>query len=199
MLSGKEIQPVHSKGDQSWVFIGRTDAEAETPVLWPPHANSWLTGKDSDAGRDWGQEKGMIEDEMALPTWWTWVWVNSGSWWWTGRPGVLQFTGLQRVGHDWATEVKGIYLVPCRLEENFHTFKFFKPNSHLGIKPYPQQRNFWNLSGRENARARAPQKVVYCFPNKEALKIFLSQENAFRTLKLFQTFSKKNIFCQWLK
>ena len=62
----KEIQSVHPKGDQSWVFIGRTDAEAETPVLWPPHVKSWLIGKDSDAGRDWGQEeKGTIEDEMA--------------------------------------------------------------------------------------------------------------------------------------
>ena len=59
-LDCKEIQPVHSKGDQSWVFIGRNDAEAETPVLWPPHEKSSLTGKDSDAGRDWGQEeKGM--------------------------------------------------------------------------------------------------------------------------------------------
>ena len=59
-LDCKEIQPVHSKGDQSWVFIGRNDAEAETPVLWPPHEKSSLIGKDSDAGRDWGQEeKGM--------------------------------------------------------------------------------------------------------------------------------------------
>ena len=65
-LDCKEIQPVHPKGDQSWVFIGRTDAEAETPILWPPHAKSWLIGKDSDAGRDWGQkEKGTTEDEMA--------------------------------------------------------------------------------------------------------------------------------------
>ena len=65
-LDCKEIQPVHPKGDQSWVFIGRTDAKAETPILWPPHAKSWLIGKDSDAGRDWGQEeKGMTEDEMA--------------------------------------------------------------------------------------------------------------------------------------
>ena len=65
-LDCKVIQPVHLKGDQSWVFIGRTDADAETPILWPPHARSWLIGKDSDAGRDWGQEeKGMTEDEMA--------------------------------------------------------------------------------------------------------------------------------------
>ena len=65
-LDCKEIQPVHPKGDQSWVFIGRTDAEAETPVLWLPHVKSWLIGKDPDAGRNWGQEeKGTTEDEMA--------------------------------------------------------------------------------------------------------------------------------------
>ena len=64
-LDCKEIQPVHHKGDQSWVFIGRTDAEAETPVLWPPDVKNWLTGKDPDAGKDWRQEKGTTEDEMA--------------------------------------------------------------------------------------------------------------------------------------
>ena len=89
------------------------DGKAETPVLWPPHAKSWLIGKDSDAERDWGQEeKGTTEDEMAgwhhrLDGVWvnSWVWVNSGSWWWTGRPGVQQSMGSQRVGHDWATEL----------------------------------------------------------------------------------------------
>ena len=65
-LDCKEIQPVHPKGNQSWILIGRTDVEAETPILWPPHVKSWLIGKDSDSGRDWGQEeKGMTEDEMA--------------------------------------------------------------------------------------------------------------------------------------
>ena len=65
-LDCKEIQPVHSKGDQPWDFFGRNDAKAETPVLWPPHAKSSLIGKDPDAGRDWGQEeKEMTEDEMA--------------------------------------------------------------------------------------------------------------------------------------
>ena len=65
-LDCKEIQPVHSEGDQSWMFLGRTDGKAETPILWPPHAKGWLIGKDSDAGRVWGQEeKGMTEDEMA--------------------------------------------------------------------------------------------------------------------------------------
>ena len=62
----KKIQPDHPKGDQSWVFTGRTDVEAETPILWPPHVKSWVIGKDSDVGRNWGQEeKGMTEVEMA--------------------------------------------------------------------------------------------------------------------------------------
>ena len=64
-LDCKEIQPVHPKGYQTWIFIGRTDAEAETPIFWPPDGKSWLIGKDPDAGKDWGQEeKGMTEDEM---------------------------------------------------------------------------------------------------------------------------------------
>ena len=110
-LDCKEIQPVHSKGDQPWDFFGRTDAKAETPVLWPSRARSWLIGKDSDAGRDLGagrdgDDRGW-DGWMASPTWWTWVWVNSGSWWWTGRPGVLQFMGSQRVTwvSDW-TELR---------------------------------------------------------------------------------------------
>ena len=79
----KEIQPVHSKGDQSWVFIGRTDTKAESPVLWPPHAKSWLIGKDSDAGRNWGQEeKGTTEDEMA--GWHHWLNGRESEW----SPGV---------------------------------------------------------------------------------------------------------------
>ena len=107
-LDCKEIQPVQPKGDQSWMFIGRTDAEAETPILWPADAKNWLIGKDPDAEKDWGQkEKGYDrgwDGWMVSPTQWTWVWVNSGSWWWTGRPGMLRFTGSQRVGHDWATK-----------------------------------------------------------------------------------------------
>ena len=112
-LDCKEIQPVHPKGNQSWIFIGRTDAEAETPILWPPDAKNWLIGKDPDTGKDWRrEEKRMIEDRMVLMaslTQWTWVWVNFRSWWWTGRPGMLQSMGLQRVGHNWATELNWIY------------------------------------------------------------------------------------------
>ena len=104
----KEISPE--------VFFGRTDARAETLILWPPHAKSWLIGKDSDAERDWGQEeKGMTEDEMASPTGCTWVWVNSGSWWWTGRPGVLWFMGSQRVRHDWATKLNWTDITTIRI------------------------------------------------------------------------------------
>ena len=92
----KEIQPVHSEGDQPWDFFGRNDAKAETPVRWPPHAKSWLIGKDScweglGAGGE-GDDRGW-DVWMATPTRWTWVWVNFGSWWWTGRCGVLQFMG----------------------------------------------------------------------------------------------------------
>ena len=78
-LDCKEIKPVNPKGNQSWIFIRRTDAEAETPVLWPPHETSWLIGKDSDAGRDWGQEeKGMTKDEMA--GWHHWLDGRESEW-----------------------------------------------------------------------------------------------------------------------
>ena len=106
-LDCKEILSVHPKGNQSWIFIEKT--EAETPILCPPYAKNWLIGKDTDARKDWRQEeKGTTEDEvveMASLTQWTWVWVNLRSWWYTGRPGVLQSMGSQRVGHDWATEL----------------------------------------------------------------------------------------------
>ena len=138
-LDCKEIHPVHSKGDQSWVFIWRTDVEAETPILWPHDAKSWLIGKDPDAGKEWWQEeKGTTEDKMVgwSLTRWTWVWVDSGSWWWTGRPGVLRFRGSQRVGHDWATElnwteqtlevgIDAILLNPCFILESPWSFKSF--------------------------------------------------------------------------
>ena len=70
-LDCKEIQPVHPKGEQSWVFIGTTDVEAETPILWPPNVKNWLIGKDLDAGKDWKQEKGTTEDDMV--EWQQWL------------------------------------------------------------------------------------------------------------------------------
>ena len=105
LLDCKEIKPINSKGNQSWIFIGRTDAETETPILWPPDLKNWLIGKDPDAGKDWRQE-GTIEDGwLSSPTWWTWVWASSRSWWRTGKPGMLQSMGSQRVGYDWVTEL----------------------------------------------------------------------------------------------
>ena len=104
----KETQPVHPKGNQSWIFIGRTNVEAETPILWVPD------GRADSFEKTWCWEKlraGEGDDRgwdgwTASPTQWTWVWVGSGSWWWTGRPGMLQFMGLQRVEHDLMTELE---------------------------------------------------------------------------------------------
>ena len=99
LLDCKEIQPVHPKGNHSWVFIGRTDAEAETPILCPPDELThwkrpwwWERLKAGGEGGDRGWN-----DWMASPTQWTWAWANSGSWWWTGRPGVLQSMGSQEL------------------------------------------------------------------------------------------------------
>ena len=108
-LDCKEIQPVCPKGNQTWIFIERTDAEAETPILWPPDVKSWLIWKDPDAGKRLrvggeGDDRGW-DGWMALMTQWAWVWVNSGIWWWTGWPAVLQSIGSQRVGHNWVTEL----------------------------------------------------------------------------------------------
>ena len=93
------------EGDQPWDFFGRNDAKA---VLWPPHGRvdslekTLMLGGIGAGGE--GDDRGW-DGWMASPTWYTWVWVNSGSWWWTGRPGVLWFMGSQRAGHDWATDL----------------------------------------------------------------------------------------------
>ena len=113
-LDCKEIQPVHPKRDQSWIFTGRDDIEAEAAILCPPDAKNWLIWKDPVAGKDWGQEeKGTTEGWdgwMATPTRWTWVWARCGSWWWTGNSGVLQSMWSQRVGHEWAIELTDWYI-----------------------------------------------------------------------------------------
>ena len=113
-LDSKEIKPINPKRSQPWIFIGRTDAEVETPVLWPPDARSWLIRKGPGAGNYWEQEeKGTTEDEMVGWDYrldWQWVWVSSGSWWWTEKPGVLQSMGSQKSWtqlSDW-TELKAI-------------------------------------------------------------------------------------------
>ena len=106
-LDCKEIQPVYPKRDQSWMFIGRPDAKAETALAtscdelthWKrPCCWEGLRAGGEGDGRGW-------DGWMASLTQWTWVWVISGSWWWRGRPGLLRFMGLQRVRHDWVTEL----------------------------------------------------------------------------------------------
>ena len=106
----KEIQPVHSEGDLPWDFFGRNYAKAEAPVLWTlmrrvdSLEKILMLGEIGDRRRR-GQPRMRWLGWMASLTRWTWVWVNSGRWWWTGRPGVLWFMGWQRVRHDWATEL----------------------------------------------------------------------------------------------
>ena len=121
-LDSKEIKLVNTNGNQSWIFIGRTDAETETPILWSPDTKNWFTEKDPDAGKDWRQEeKGMTgwDGWMASSTQWTWVWASSGSWWQTGKPGVLQSMGSQRVGCDWMTELNWLEIFLWR----YHLFE----------------------------------------------------------------------------
>ena len=118
----KEIQPVHPKGDQSQIFIGRTDTKTETPILWPPDAKNWLIEKEPwcwERLRTGGEGDNRGWDGwIASPTQWTWDWVNSGSWWWTGRPGVLWFMGSQRAGHNWATELNWTELNTIKMMVN---------------------------------------------------------------------------------
>ena len=136
-LDCKEVQPVYPKGDQSWVFIGRTDAKAETPILRPPHGKRlWKSHwkrlwcwEGLGAGGE-GNNRGW-DGWMASLTRWTWVWVNSGGWWWTGRPSVLQFMRLQRVGHDWVTELN--WKSPAN-ENAVWFFIKFALHSFIGIK-----------------------------------------------------------------
>ena len=106
-LDCKEIKAVNPKGNQPWIFTGRTDAEDETPILWPPfkeltHWKRPCCWERLKAGE--GDDRGW-DGWMASLTWWTWVWASSGSWWWTGKPDMLQSMGSQRVRHDWVTEL----------------------------------------------------------------------------------------------
>ena len=133
-LDCKEIQPVHSKEDQSWVFIGRTDVEAETPILWQVKTESFektlMLGKIEGGEED---DRGW-DGWMASLTQWTWVSVDSKSWWWTGRPG-MPLRGVTRVRHDWVTELNNLCILLYIL--NMMTVHKIKPilNKHMKLKP----------------------------------------------------------------
>ena len=105
-LDCKEIKPVNPKGGHCWIFIGRTDAEAEDPILWPSNSKThwkrpwWWERLKAGKGDDRGWDTWMVSLTL-----WTWVWASSGSWWWTGKHGMLQSMGSQRLRHDWETEL----------------------------------------------------------------------------------------------
>ena len=122
-LDSKEIKLVNPKGNQPWIFTGRTNAKAEALITWPPDVKKWLIGKNPEAGEDWGQEKkGSPEDG-----WMACVWANSGRQWRTGKPGVLQSMGSRRVRHDRASEQQQERTSSCCLpsiERFFFSLKF---------------------------------------------------------------------------
>ena len=123
-LGQQEIKPVNSKGNQFWIIIGRADAEAETPILWPPDTKNWLTEKTLMLGMiESGRRRERQRTRwMASLMRWTWVWANSPSWWWTGKPGVLQSMGLQWVGHT--ERVNWTNIIPTQV---------FWPEEFLGL------------------------------------------------------------------
>ena len=140
-LDCKEIQPVHPKGNQSWLFMGRTDAEAETLIRWPPDAKNWLIWKDPDAGKDSRWEGGVVDDRgwngwMASQTWWTWVWLNYGSCWWIGMTVMLQSMGSQWLS-NW-NELKWNFLVRFLLLLFYFWFAYI---FYFKYGPYLQ--NLW--------------------------------------------------------
>ena len=145
-LDCKEIQPVHPKGDQSWVFIGRTD--------WSWNSNTLATSCEelTHWKRPWcweGLGAGGEQDDrgwggwMASPTPWIWVWVDSKSWWWTGRPGMLGFMGSQRVGHDWGTELNWWSILILSVVQNESDFLENKPMAYCSKFNLCQQ---WHLT-----------------------------------------------------
>ena len=121
MIKLKYLQTIDHKGNQLWIFIGRTDAKAEAPIFWPPDAKSWFIGKDSDAGKDWGQEeKGKTEDgRMASLTQWTWVWVNSERQWRTRGARHAAVHGVTKSQTQLSNWTAAKYLQICQLTKRW--------------------------------------------------------------------------------
>ena len=133
-LDFKEIKPVNPRGNQFWIFIRRADVEAEAPISQPPDAKNWLTGKDHDTGKDWGQEEKGTEDEIVVWHHWldgTWIWASSGSLWWTGKPGVLQ---VQRVTKSQTQLSELNWLGPLKWRVSYLCFLMVTCHVHLKLK-----------------------------------------------------------------
>ena len=150
-LDCQGIKPVNPKGNQSWIFIGRTDAEAEALVLWPPDDSLELIHKE----RPWCWEILKAEGEgddrgwdgwMASPTWATWVWTSSRSWWWTRKPGVFRSMGSQRFRHDWVTELNWQKFWKSKVQQQFHWTRCQQdPNPARGSQRGCVSCHFWWL------------------------------------------------------
>ena len=154
-LDCKEVRPVHSKEDHSWVFFGRNNAKAETPVLWSPHMKCWLTGKlwsleGLEAGE--GDDRGW-DGWMASLTRWTGVCVSSGSWWWTGSPAVLQCMGFRKVTHDWTelnwTEAPDKEFISKIYKQllNLNSRKNTRPHDKIGQRSKQTFLQRWHTGG----------------------------------------------------
>ena len=159
-LDCKEIQPVHPKGNQSWIFIRRSDAEAETPILGHLMQRTDSLEKTLMLGKTKGRRRGWRgwDGWMASATQWTWVWASSRSWWWTGKPGVLQSMGLQRVRYDWATELNIWGLV---FEYRVDSLKLLFSCSFVS--------NFFRPHGLQHARPPCPSLTHGVDPNSCSL------------------------------
>ena len=189
VLDFKEIKPVNPKGNQPWIFTGRTDAEAEAPIRWPSDANSPISRKNPDAGKDWRQkEKGAKEDEMVRQHhWqWTWIWANSKRQWRTGESGLLQSMGSQRVGYKLTNEQ------PQELCNSISQSQFFTRTVILVLIPQSfQGQQIWkkNLIIRAQSEhwlvqpRQVTQRLSYSISAEETLH--LSYSHTQRYYKIF--------------
>ena len=174
-LDCKEIKPVNPKGNQSWIFIGRTDAEAEAPILWPPDVKNWLIwmlGKiEGRRRRGWQRMRWHLT--MASLILWTWVWANSGSWWWTGKPGVLYVvhgvTKNKTWLSNWTTTPCLWLLVHSSYQQAGYAWRravfsqLLVGTSHLQCEPQPQRRDhqwYWMVHNHTlNTRGLQSEKL----------------------------------------
>ena len=163
-LDCQEANPINSKGDQSWIlFFGRIDVEAETPILWPPDVKNWLSGKDPDARRlkvgGEGDDRGW-DDWVASPTQWTCVWARPGSWWWTGKPDMLQdIHGVSRVRQDWQNE---LWTFPVTTPLNHSLWIVCIHKACGSVKDTaPQEMSWGRLCSR--SKLKRPIECTWCF------------------------------------